>query len=319
MLANVVSRKLILIVKTVDLGDFAPELEGLYATGGFAQTLAQVERAKELADERGLSYKVSAIVWVQGESDHSNAVYATTFSQLVNHYNRAIQAITGQAEDVMFFCNLITYNSSWAGRSTALIIDQQLELAQENRSGISNEGRVYLSGPRYPYNPRTHYAPQSVIAKGEVIAQAIEQVVFRRRPWQGLSLKSIAPSSSSVLCEFDVPVPPLQWGLTKANSVGRPLSGSMSEHYGFQVVNAQGESILERVELAGPTKVRLRCTEDPLGGTVSYGMRVLENGYSLRGNLCDSHTYPSLIRDPDEQPYDARNWAMPFQFFLGLE
>lgn len=305
--------------KTVDLASFSPELEGMYATGGFAQTLAQVERAKELAVEQGLSYKVAAIVWIQGESDHSNESYGKTLSRMVNHYNQAIRAITGQDEDVFFICDAVSYNSAWAGVSGILPVDDQLNLAQRDSAEISNEGRVYLAGPRYPYNPATHYAPQSVVAKGEVIAQAIEQVVFRRRPWQGIALKSISVSTSAVVCDFHVPVPPLQCGITKSNSVGRSILSSMSEHYGFQVKNPEGRSILDSVEIIRPTTVRLNCSEDPSGADVSYGMRVLGNGSTLRGNLCDSHNYPSLFEGVDGKPYDARNWAMPFYELLGVD
>ena len=302
--------------KTVDLASFSPELEGMYATGGFAQTLAQVERAKALADQQGLSYKVAVIVWIHGESDHSNEAYGKTLSRLVNHYNQAIRAITGQDEEIFFICDAVSYNSSWAGVSGILTVDEQLILAERDGAEISNGGRVYLAGPRYPYNPATHYAPQSVVAKGEVIAQAIEQVIFRRRPWQGIALKSVSASTSAVMCDFHVPVPPLQWGVTKSNSVGRSISSSMSEHYGFEVKNVANQGILESVEIIAPTKIRLNCSEDPSGAVVHYGMLVLGNGSILRGNLCDSHSYPSLMLDGDGISYDTRNWAMPFRISI---
>ena len=54
-------------------------------------------------------------------------------------------------------------------------------------------------------------------------------------------------------------------------------------------------------------------TENPAGSTLSYGNRVLNSGSSLRGNLCDSHIYPSLMRDDEGDSYDVRNWAMPFE------
>jgi hypothetical protein len=301
---------------TVDLSTFSPDLAGYYGTGPFAQTLAQIERAKELAEEEGLSYKVAAMVWVQGESDNSNASYAGSFTAMVNRYNTCIKAITGQAEDVFFFTDSITYNHSYAGQAAVLTVDQQLQIAHENSGSNSNFGRVYSAGPRYPYNPSTHYAPRSVVAKGEVIAQVIERVLFRRRPWEPLSIRSFSINGNNIDCSFYVPVPPLQWGITQANSTSQSVSSSFSSNYGFEVNNASGAAILDSVRLISPSKVRLSCSESPSGGTVSYGNRVLSSGSSLRGNLCDSHYYPSLFTDVKAQSFDARNWAMPFTLVI---
>jgi hypothetical protein len=301
---------------TVDLSSFSPDLAGYYGTGPFAQTLAQIERAKELAEEKGLSYKVAAMVWVQGESDNSNAGYAGSFTAMVNRYNTCIKAITGQAEDVFFFTDSITYNHSYAGQSGVLTVDEQLQVAHENTGASSNSGRVYSVGPRYPYHPSTHYAPQSVVAKGEVIAQVIERVLFRRRPWEPLSIHSFSINGNNIDCSFYVPVPPLQWGITQANSTSQSVSSSYSSNYGFEVNNVSGAAILDSVRLISPSKVRLSCSESPSGGTVSYGNRVLSGGTSLRGNLCDSHHYPSLFTDAEAQSFDARNWAMPFTLVI---
>jgi hypothetical protein len=302
---------------TVDLSTFAPELDGYYGTGAFAQTLAQIERAQELAESQGLSYKVAAVVWVQGESDNSNGNYANSFSAMVNHYNTCIQAITGQMEDVFFFTDSITYNHSFAGQSGILTVDQQLQISNDDSGSSSNLGRVYSTGPRYPYHPTTHYAPQSVVAKGEVIAQSIEQVLFRRRPWKPLSLKSATVYNGNVIvCEFNVSVPPLQWGITKSNTTSQAVNAAFSSNYGFEVKNASGVSILTEVSLISPSKVRLACSESPDGGILAYGNRVLSSGRYLRGNLCDSHTFPSLFADDEGQSYDTRNWAMPFTWQL---
>ncbi len=297
---------------TVDLSTFAPELDGYYSTGAFAQTLAQVERAKQLAEAEGLTYKVAAIVWNQGESDNANTSYANSFSALVNDYSTCIKAITGQVEDVFFFTDAITYNHTYGGKADVLTVDQQLQIAHEDSGSKSNSGRVYSTGPRYPYNPATHYAPRSVVAKGEVVAQVIERVLFRRRPWQPISPKSILTNGNNIDCQFYVPVPPLQWGITQPNSTSQSVSSLFSTNYGFEVKNTSGASILTEVRLISPSKVRLVCSEDPSGGVVSYANRVLSGGYALRGNLCDSHLYSSLFTDAEGETFDARNWAMPF-------
>ena len=301
---------------TVDLSAFSPKLVGYYGTGAFAQTLAQVERAHQLANQKGMSYKVASIVWVQGEADNNNSNYADEFSRLVNLYNICIKAITGQVEDIFFFTDFITYNQSFAGKVETLVVDEQILLAHQDFSSTKNGGRVYCVGPRYPYNPTLHYAPQSVVAKGEVIAQAIERVLFKRRPWEPLSLKAFAVSGNNVVCEFHVPVPPLQFDVTKSNSVSRPINRSFSLNYGFDVTNSLGESIINEVAIISPSKVRLGCSETPVGGNVSYGNKVLNGGFDLRGNLCDSHTYPSLETDEDGSNYDTRNWCMPFDHEL---
>jgi hypothetical protein len=265
-----------------------------------------------LAREQGLSYKVAAVVWVQGESDNSNTNYANALSTMVNHYNTCIKAITGQEEDIFFFADTITYNKSYAGRSDILEVDQQLQIAHDNESNSNNSGRVFLVGPRYPYNFNTHYAPQNIVAKGEVIAQAIERILFRRRPWEALSIRSVAVQNNNLDCQFYVPLPPLQWGITQANSVEKLLNNSFSVNYGFTVSSASGEDILMEVSLVSPSKVRLTCSEGPKGGTLTYGNQVLNSGASLRGNLCDSHDFPSLLADEVGKSYDTRNWCMPF-------
>lgn len=304
---------------TVDLGTFADELNSYYATGAFAQTLAQVERAQELAAERGHSYKVAGVVWIQGESDNSNANYAEAFSRLVNDYNACIKAITGQAEDVFFFVDSITFNGAYAGQSGELVVDRQLDLACADTASISNDGLVYMVGPRYQYHPPVHYAPQSIVAKGEVIAQAIESVVFRRRPWRPLSLQSVTVQGSDLLCRFHVPVPPLQFQLTLENSRSQSMFNTFSPDYGFQVVSVGGQSILTEVVIESPYELRLKCSEYPAGASLSYGQRVLEHGKLMRGNLCDSHNYPSLFVDGNGMHYDSRNWAMPFTMLIEAE
>jgi hypothetical protein len=49
---------------------------------------------------------------------------------------------------------------------------------------------------------------------------------------------------------------------------------------------------------------------------MSPNKRHLKQLDGLRGNLCDSHIFPRLYTDDEEQSYDTRNWAMPFTLSL---
>ena len=48
----------------------------------------------------------------------------------------------------------------------------------------------------------------------------------------------------------------------------------------------------------------------------TIGPEMFGNRSTLRGNLCDSHSCPSLLKDVHIERYDSRNWAIPFRYVL---
>ena len=300
--------------RTVDCSKFGTSLDGWWASGGFANVLAQVKRAKELCDARGWSYKVAAIPWIQGESDNGNTAYASRLAVLANALNATIKAITKQPEDIVLFVDGITYNGSFGGQSELLVVDQEQLIAHENSDTIDNNGRVYMTGPRYQYDTPVHYDSQSFVSKGTVYAEAINKVVFQSEEWEPLRYKSHSVIGNDIYVKFHVPAPPINFDIPKANSVSKTVTKSNANH-GFRVLSSGQSNIITYAEVISGDTIKLTCSASPSGGTIEYAQQVGSSA-TIRGDVCDSFICETVVKDDSLENYETRNWAIPFTINL---
>ncbi len=120
-------------------------IPGIFTEGGTAyeRFLKDVAYAKKYCDRNGLSYRVGAVMWLQGEKSANlngtvNA-YQSELSDLIDLYNTKVKEITGQKQDIAW----ITYQTGayfGGGRQNTAVA--QFELA--------NQGKCFLSAPCYP-------------------------------------------------------------------------------------------------------------------------------------------------------------------------
>ncbi len=295
---------------TVDLSAFSPALNGWWGSGGFANVLTQVKRAKEICDSKGWTYKVAAMPWIQGETDNGNLDYATEIAELAEAVNTCVKAITGQQEDIVLFVDGITYNGEWGGKTGWLPVDQETLIAHENTDTTDNLGRIYLTGPRYQYRTSTHYDAQSFVSKGTVFAEAINQVVFNSEEWESLRYKSHVVDGNDIYIRFHTPQEPLQFDVPLANSVSQTVTGAEANH-GFKVLDSGQTNILTGVSLEYGDMIKLSCSSSPTGGQILYSDDV-GTGTLIRGDVCDSFVKPTVAKDGGNANFETRNFLHPF-------
>jgi len=292
---------------TVDLSVYDASLSGWYSSGAFASVLAQVRRAKELSDDRGLTYKVAAICWIQGESNNGGGGYDAKLLLIVDSLNACIKAITGQSDDVNVFCESITYNDIETGHYA---IDDEVMAA------VASDSRLHLVQPRYQFNTDVHHSPASTISRGFTYAEAIYKVLHGRS-WTPLQPSSHTIDGNDIYLHFAVQHPPLQFAMPASNSQTQPLL-TIIEHGGFSVLNSASAEILTAATLDGPSTIKLSCSESPIGGQIDYGQTGEVGGAMgggtgtrLRGSLCDTNPRKTLTRLSGES-YETNNYSVLF-------
>lgn len=299
--------------KTVNLNTIDPALDGWYGSANFANALVQVKNAKRLADSQGKSYKVMAVVWIQGESNSTTSNYEMLLANIADSFNTLAKRITGQHEDILFFPDLIGYNN-YPGS----IAFDKMEPIDNKILGLHESNDLfYLPGPRFytllnKIDP-WHYGYQ-IIPAAQRWAQAIYQTTVNGKAWEPLRYKSHMVNGNNIDIEFYVPVPPLQFDLPLANSNHRLPTGVVANH-GFEVLSNTASSILESVSIISSNTVRLTCSEEPINAVFSYAKAVQQNASSsiLRGDLCDSNVEDTVYKDASGNSFETRNYAIPFE------
>lgn len=296
---------------TVDLSVYDASLSGWYSSGAFASVLAQVRRAKELTEARGLTYKVAALCWIQGESDNGGEGYSAKLLLIVDSLNTCIKAITGQAEDVNVFTESLTYNDIEVGHWG---VDDEIMTA------TAADSRLHLVMPRYQFNTDVHHSPAATVSRSHIYAEAIYKVLSGRT-WAPLQPISHAIVGNDIYLNFAVVNPPLQFSMPESNSLTNPLS-TIIANGGFSVLNSGSSEILTTVTIDGPITIKLACSESPVGGQINYGQTgdvggVMGGGVGtrLRGSLCDSNLRPTLQRVGGTS-YESRNYSVLFNYAL---
>lgn len=121
----------------------------------------------------------------------------------------------------------------------------------------------------------------------------------------GLIPQSLSINGNDVLVKFRVPCLPL---------VLDTISINPTEHYGFSVINRDGDNIINEVYIE-ENRVRLRCTQSPINCKVRYAVNgeKMKSGHlhGPRGNLRDSQGEKEKMI-VGRKTYPIYNWAYQF-------
>lgn len=271
----------------------------------YANGMAQVSAARDIAKQLGKSYVVRAVTTVHGESDHAekSTHYAADLLEWQADYEKDVQALTGQTEPVPLFQ---TQMSSWTkmmgGTPTSDIPGAQLE------AHVKSHGKVVLVGPKYhlPYSKDgVHLTMEGYRQMGEDYAKAYKRVVIDQQPWEPLRPISVTREGAVITVKFVVPSPPILLDTTLVSDPG---------HYGFEYTDASATPpAIVSVTEAGSDTLTITLSAEPTGADrhLRYAFTGTKGARSgpqtgARGNLRDSDATKSRS---GKQLY---NWCIHF-------
>lgn len=273
--------------------DAAPYTSLMQGTVPYNNSLAQVTAAKSLAEAAGKQYVFLGICCIHGESDDTNVAYQSDLIDWQANYDTDIKAITGQANDVLFYAVQQTaYRFDQNGKTPPLYLgSSQTQLLN---AAISEPTKIKIIGPQYmfDYADLIHHTTADRRWQGEQFAVAIYQDHFGAGYTPFIPL-SATLSGSDIDIEFQVPTPPLQFNFSE--TMYRSAKG-------FTYWDDVGLfATISSVNIVGPTTVRVTLAAPPTGANqrIMYaGFPVLDVGppklQGTCGNLTDSTTGVSL-------------------------
>jgi hypothetical protein len=258
----------------------------------YLNALYQATRGKALSEAEGMTFKVAACTFIQGESDSTSTTWSAEVVQLAADLNTDIKAITGQDEDILIIIEQMN-RPIWTAPQN---VDLQI-LASHQLAG----GRIILSAPRYNHVMSNHYYVHSKRWRGVHIAHQLHRILFDSEEWNPVKYKSHSVDGNYLFLRFHADYGPLQFD----TSYNVP---SLLTHYGFEATD------LTSVEIINKDMLKLACSSGWAGKLLKYAR---QSGLGAqKGNLCDSWDAVSLYNDAGGDPYDLRNWAMAFELQL---
>lgn len=294
-----------------------------------------VTKAKALADSQGKTYSVTAVDFMQGEQNYTNAtpkaVYKAGQGQLRTKVNTTIKGITGQKDDPawFFYQTGFTYSPNpveqplnavelWVGMA-------QWEFCQETPN-------CFMVGPNYQLPDKGgHLMTNGSRWMGCYFAKAKDVVFNKRRPFHPVAPIAYKVIDNSIYVSFYVDQPPLQFispfrrgtRVAIANKGFRAFTNVQNDSAGIGT-----ELTVTAVDIVSDTVVRLTCATAPQGTVrVVYATRATPTSDG-QGMLADSDSYiPDEIYEYDPQftqwteenipeligkPYPMQNWCIAF-------
>ncbi len=274
-------------------------------TKPYANGMAQVSAARDIAKKLGKSYVVRAVANVHGEADHAekSTRYLADMLEWQADYEKDVQALTGQTEPVpMFHTQISSWTRMMGGTETSAIPVAQLLAHQQ--SG----GKIVLVGPKYHLSyskDGVHLTSEGYRHMGEDYAKAYRRVVLEGKRWEPLRPLAVTRDGAVITIKLAVPAPPIVLDTTLVADPG---------NYGFEYVDASASSpSIAKVEVTGPDTVAITLSAVPTGDDrhLRYaftGVRGAGSGpqTGARGNLRDSDPTRSRSR------HRLYNWCVHF-------
>ncbi len=291
----------------------------------FNRLRACVRLASSVAAENKASYGITAVLFLQGESNNwgldGSAAEVADYKALLQVFRRDVfsdlsAGITLQPAPPSLFL----YQTGGAYASETQSVPQaQLEFALETPG-------CFLVAPSYPVTEKFgHLDANGYRWLGVQFGKVLHRVLTLGQDWRPLHPRRADFSGDAVLVDFHVPVPPLRWG--------RPIVGHgfVDPHdRGFTVIDAAGTVPIARVDIVGPASVRLALARPANGAAI---LRYADRQHGGRGALHDSdadsgpdcYAYdPGIGHYPDAdipelvgRPYPLMNWCVAFSIPIG--
>lgn len=262
----------------------------------YQEFMESIETAYRQATEKGWTFRVPAICWMQGESDiedYPDTDFRQLLQQVWEDMNADIRQITQCKDTIRFIC--YQTNSLSRGRKFhANNYDcRETAVPQSYVNMLRDNKCFWASGPTYPCSfvgEHIHIDTKGQQHIGELAARSALGILRGTGRIRGLIPLEISIKDKEVTVLLNVPVPPLSFDT---------LQVKKTENYGFSVISKDNRNIAQSVSIEG-NSVRITCTESPQDCKVRYAV----NGDPLKsGNL---HGPRGNLRDA------ADNWCYQF-------
>lgn len=265
--------------------------------GGYYRTsLDDARRAVEQAAERGMSFRIAALYWMQGEGNGG-----PTGGIVPTRWGTELPRPGGLE---WYRDQLIAYRKQWSSDLSAITGQEDaLPLFTYQTLGPAGEAQlmaadahplIHLVGPHYAVpsalNSRKpdgragdaiHLSADGERWWGEQVGKVMHRVLHLGEDWEPLRPRRavLDEKRESVLIDFIVPCPPLVLDTTFLPRQEIAVAGGFSSLAGFQVRGSSGATVaLAGISVDGPDRVRLRLAKPMPEGmpegdrwTVSYG------------------------------------------------
>lgn len=289
----------------------------------YQRLLQAAQGVKAIADAEGATYRVPAIVWMQGEwnyvttygGDATKAGYKAKLLAQAQIWTLDIaQGIADQPAPPA----IITYQTG-AGFTRD---DNDLSIGMAQWELSQEQPNWYMAAPYYPYTDKGgHLDANGYRWLGHQLGKVFHRVVTMGQDWKPLSPRNVTVSGTRVLIDFHVPCPPLMFD--------KPYVALAATDYaskGFRVVDSAGSIAITSVKIVADTIVELLLDRAPSTNTrVQYATQT-----ASQGNGCLRDSDPAVAMDNYEyeagrgqyaganiaalinKPYPLYNWCIAF-------
>jgi hypothetical protein len=260
------------------------------------------------------------VTYLQGDSDGDQgtigSAYSAALATLVANLRADIVSATGQSAPPAF----LMYQSSGQGISGPTGV--AIAMAQLDFALAPPNPDVYMIGPYYAVPDfGVHLTTNGYRWFGEMYGKITHRLFERGESWLPLSPTNITYQGNTILVDFHVPEPPLQFQSCYIDTTPTLFSDA-----GFSVTDSVGSNPVSAVVLVGDTVVQITCARLLIGPvTVNYAA---DSAHTWSGNLCDSdptvsntsYQYTDFSgQSPCEElenlvssPYPLWNWCVVF-------
>ena len=285
-------------------------------TKPYKKLLHDIKTAYQSAIDKGWSFEIPALCWMQGETDvnsYPGTNYRELLLQFTKDINNDVKLITKQQKDIEIICyqtNAITrakhFNPLAYHCIETEVPQAQLELVRDNPA-------FHASGPVYPYdcvNEIIHIDGLGQKRHGVLVALTALDIIKNQKNKRGLLPVKAKCHDTEIVIDFQVPSPPL---------VFDTIQVAKADCFGFSVITPDNRNIAKAISING-NKIHIRCSEPAHKCRVRYAVNgeYMKSGrlHGPRGNLRDSQG-DSLSIKILEKDYPVYNWC--YQFDMPIE
>lgn len=298
----------------------------------YTQFINTIQKAKDLADSRGLQYGMLWFNFQHGETDASQgtgyAYYRQKSKEMQEITNAHVKSISGLNNDVVMF----TYQMATHGRYDGTTYPSyEIPLAQLDEA-ISNP-LIQLTTPMYifDYADGLHLTNDGYRHRDLFFSKAQKYYYENKKPWLPLYPTKVSRvGNASVLLDLHVPVGPVQFSTDRVTAATDGMQGfelwaensdgslTRLAISSVTIVSGSRIKVVPSVPFNAADKIYLAYAFTPENRGADSGGGIYPNwpaGYTAgcRGNVCDSDDYESDLRDKNGNPYELRNYLTIFR------
>ncbi len=247
-----------------------------------------IASAHQESVSRGWSFYVTAICWMQGESDivdYPETNYQVLIKKIWKDMNADILQITQQTDSIPFIC----YQANSLSRAEHFhannYICKETEVPQTFVNLLNSDKWFWASGPTYPYScvkEKIHINAWGQQQIGSLAAKSVLNILRRKERCMGLIPKTVSINGNNVCITLNIPSPPLIIDTIQVNK---------ANNYGFSVINDNNCNIIKSVYINN-NGIIVECKESPRNCFVRYAVNgdYMKSGrlHGPRGNLRDT-------------------------------